>query len=226
MRQPVTLLTLILTIALGVPKRAIATTIKMAQTSQETANLCRQVNDEQGLIVQKRPTPNSPTVGTVDANQQVKLIEGYRNIRGPAGRTWVEITAPISGFVSRGFPGNENNLIECSEVFTETPTEPSGQNNSVDNLPTETPSPNESTSQVDRNLCRQIDSKKAPRGLAVRTNATRRSEYKGKVPVDSQLTLVENYRLIPDRNGEKRRWVEITSPLSGFVSAGNLVECD
>ncbi len=209
---------------------------EITQISEETASLCRQVNDAAGLTVNKRPTPNSPKVGTVDPNQQVTLIEGYRNIRGPAGRTWVEITSPISGFVSRGFPGNETNLIECSEVAEEssgevssqeeTPGESSGQNTPIDNLPTQTSPTSESTSEIDESLCREIDSKKAPRGLAVRADASRRSEYRGKVPVDGQLTLVENYRLIPDKNGEKRKWVKISSPLRGFVSAGNLVECE
>ena len=37
----------------------------------------------------------------------------------------------------------------------------------------------------------EIDSKKAPRGLAVRADASRLSEYRGKVPVDSQLILVD-----------------------------------
>ncbi|NES07174.1 MAG: hypothetical protein F6K22_32880 [Okeania sp. SIO2F4] len=209
---------------------------KITQIFEESASLCRLVNDKQGLIVQKRPTPNSPTVGSVDPNQQVTLIEGYRNIRGPAGRTWVEITSPISGFVSRGFPGNENNLIECSEVAEEssgevssqeeTPAESSSQNAPIDNLPTQTSPTSESASEIDESLCREIDSRKAPRGLAVRADATRRSEYRGKVPVNGQLTLVENYRLIPDKNGEKRKWVKISSPLRGFVSAGNLVECE
>lgn len=235
MRQPVALAILILMVAVSVPRRAIATVIKTAQVSQETVSLCRQVNDAQGLTVQKRPTPNSPVVGTVDANQQVTLIEGYRDIRGPAGRTWVEITAPISGFVSRGFPGNETNLIECSEVAEESlgevssqeekPAETSGQNTPVDGLPTEASPTSELVSEPDEGLCRRIDSKKAPRGLAVRADASRLSEYKGKVAVDGRLTLVENYRLIPDKDGEKRRWVEISSPLRGFVSAGNLLEC-
>ncbi|MGD1714221.1 hypothetical protein [Dapis sp. BLCC M172] len=203
---------------------------KITQIVEETASLCRLVNDETGLTVNKRPTPNSPKVGTVDFNQQVKLIEGYRNIRGPAGRTWIEITSPISGFVSRGFPGNETNLIECSEVAEktsgETPAESSSQNTPIDNLPTQTSPTSESISEINESLCREIDSKKAPRGLAVRSDASRRSEYRGKVPVDGQLILVENYRLIPDKNGEKRKWVKISSPLRGFVSAGNLVECE
>ena len=209
---------------------------KITQIFEETASLCRQVNDEEGLTVQKRPTPNSPTVGRVDPNQQVTLIEGYRNIRGPAGRTWVEITSPISGFVSKGFPGNKNNLIECSEVAQEssgevssqeeTTAESSRRNTPIDNLPTQISPTSESASEIDESLCREIDSRKAPRGLAVRADTSRRSEYRGKVPVDSQLTLVENYRLIPDQNGERRKWVRISSPLRGFVSAGNLVECE
>ncbi len=220
-----------LIMAIGVPRNAIAITItiKTAQVAEEeeTASLCRQVNDKQGLTVQKRPTPNSPVVGSLESNQQVKLIAGYRDIRGPAGRTWVEITAPISGFVSRGFPGNETNLIECSEVAQETPVESYGQNTPVDDLPTEaSPVAEATSSEVDENLCRKIDSKKAPRGLAVRSDASRLSDYRGKVPIDSQLTLVENYQLIPDKNGERRKWVEITSPLPGFVSAGNLIDCE
>ncbi len=218
-----------------VPGNTIQISPKITQIFEESASLCRLVNDKQGLIVHKRPTPNSPKVSTLDPNQQVTLIEGYRNIRGPAGRTWVEITSPISGFVSRGFPGNETNLIECSEVAEEssgevssqeeTPAESSSQNAPIDNFPTQTSPTSESASETDESLCREIDSRKAPRGLAVRADATRRSEYRGKVPVDGQLTLVENYRLIPDKNGEKRKWVKISSPLGGFVSAGNLVEC-
>ena len=207
MRQSVALLILTFMIVVSVAKKA-TTTIKTSQVSSETAqisqksaSLCRQVNKAAGLTVQKRPTPNSPKVGTVDSNQEVTLIEGYRNIRGPAGRTWVEIIYPISGFVSRGFPGNETNLIECLEVV-------SG-----------------SGKETYDSLCREIDPKKAPRGLAVRADASRNSKYRGKVPVNSQLTLIENYRFIRDKNGEKRMWVKISSPLRGFVSAGNLVEC-
>ncbi|MGK7922266.1 MAG: hypothetical protein AB4080_19900 [Trichodesmium sp.] len=267
MRQSVALLILILMIVASVAKKA-STRIKPAQISgetaqvfvevaqvspeitedvseknaqvpEQTASLCRLVNDKQGLTVHKRPTPNSPTVGTVDTNQKVTLIEGYRNIRGPAGRTWVEITSPIGGFLSRGFPGNETNLIECVEVAEENlgetpeekPTTSSGENAPVDNLPTETSPTAESTSETDENvtdesLCREIDSKKAPRGLAVRADASRSSEYRGKVPASDRLMLVENYRFIPDKNGEKRKWVKISFPLSGFVSAGNLVECE
>ena len=59
----------------------------------------------------------------------------------------------------------------------------------------------------------------------MRGDASRRSEYRGKVPVDSQLILVDNYQLIGDKNGEKRKWVKIIYPLQGFVSAGNLLEC-
>ncbi|MDE5084470.1 MAG: SH3 domain-containing protein [Trichodesmium sp. St18_bin1] len=219
MRQSVVLLILTLMIVVSFTKKA-TTSVKTFQVSEETiqvsletgemsektASLCRQVNDAAGLTVQKRPTPNSPKVGTIDPNQRVKLIEGYRNIRGPAGRTWVQITYPILGFVSRGFPGNETNLRECSEVAKERLGEVF-------------------SSEEYESLCREIDSKKAPRGLAVRADASRLSEYRGKVPVDSQLILVDNYQLIRDKNGEKRKWVKISSPLRGFVSAGNLVEC-
>ena len=126
MRQTVTLLVLTLMIVVNFAKKA-TTTIKTVQVSpeishvlpettersEETASLCRQVNDSAGLKVQKRPTPNSPIVGSVYPDQEVTLIKGYRKIRGPAGRTWVQITSPIVGFVSKGFPGNETNLREC-----------------------------------------------------------------------------------------------------------------
>ncbi|MEB3343792.1 hypothetical protein [Okeania sp.] len=249
MRQSLALLILMLMIVGNITKKAI-TSIQTSQVSEETtqispevievsqeaASLCRLVNNKQGLTVQKRPTPNSPKVGSLNPNQQVKLIPGYLNIRGPAGRTWVEINFPIAGFVSIGFPGNEINLIECSEVaenhsgetsIQEENTEKySGQNPPINNVPTQTSPTSDYTLKTDESLCREIDSKKAPRGLAVREDATRLSKYKGKVPVNSQLTLVENYQLIPDQNGERRKWVKISYPLQGFVSAGNLVECD
>ncbi|MDE5096800.1 MAG: SH3 domain-containing protein [Trichodesmium sp. St11_bin5] len=245
MRQTVTLLVLTLMIVVNFAKKA-TTTIKTDQVSEETvqvspeishvfpettessedtASLCRQVNDPAGLKVQKRPTPNSPIVGSVYPDQEVKLIKGYRKIRGPAGRTWVQITSPIVGFVSKGFPGNETNLRECFEVAEETSGEFSGQNTSGDNLQTQTSPNSPYPPETDESLCREIDRKKAPRGLAVRGDASRRSEYRGKVPVDSQLILVDNYQLIGDKNGEKRKWVKIIYPLQGFVSAGNLLEC-
>jgi len=36
---------------------------------------------------------------------------------------------------------------------------------------------------------------------------------------------MQNYRLIPDPNGEKRDWVGISEPEEGYISANTLIMC-
>ena len=64
-----------------VSEETIQVSLETGEMSEKTASLCRQVNDAAGLTVQKRPTPNSPKVGTIDPNQRVKLIEGYEKLK-------------------------------------------------------------------------------------------------------------------------------------------------
>jgi hypothetical protein len=73
---------------------------------------CRQVNGlltPQGLAIRSAVTGPSQYLGGVPANGRVQLIEDYKYIPDPTGiqRSWVEIEAPIPGFVS------VNSLIRC-----------------------------------------------------------------------------------------------------------------
>lgn len=185
--------------------------------SQNMTSLCRRVYDRNGLVVHVRPTPNSPEIGRVEYNSQVTLTPNYQGIRGPEGGTWLEIAFPIKGFISNGLPNNPSNLVLCPNF---------GQS-----LPSENPRPNQRPNQrpnpinPNNSLCRQVNRRGAPKGLAVRADASRSSAYRGKIPAGGRVILVDDYRLVPDKNREARQWLEITSPVWGFVSASNLVRC-
>ncbi len=183
------------------PKSASNSTNIEQQVAQNQRSLCRRVIEQQGLAVHSRPTPTSPVVGGVGFNTEVTLAENNRGTRGPDGRTWVEITAPQKGYISNGFPDSKGNLEDCSDRV-------------------ETPPPNNN-----RNLCRQIDLRAAPRGVVVRAKPSRFSERVGGVPTGARVRLVQNFKLVPDTNGEKRDWVEITEPEAGFISANTLIMC-
>jgi hypothetical protein len=188
---------------------APGTTTSDWQIAQNLGNLCQQVANPQGLAVHQRPSPNSPVIGNLIFNQQVTLADAFRNIRGPGGETWTEITFPTRGYVARGFPGNETALMNCSGLPPTTP-------------PPTTTNPGD----LSRNpLCRQIDRRAAPQGVVVRANASRTSARMGGVATGNQVLLVPNYQSIPDLNGENRQWVQITAPLSGFISTSTLIRC-
>ncbi|HIK27798.1 MAG: SH3 domain-containing protein [Oscillatoriaceae bacterium SKW80] len=172
------------------------------QVAQATTNLCRRVNVREGLIVREQPRAASRQRGSVGYNTQVTLVQGYKEISEPNGRLWVEIVSPVRGYVSTGFANNKTNLIMCSSAAT--------------------PSPSTGSTA---SLCRQVDPRKAPQGLLIRADASRRSAVRGGIAANARVTLVSNYKLIPDKNGEARNWIEITAPVAGYVSANSLVMC-
>ena len=199
----------LLMIALGVQYRAIAdekaTPSKFLPSSetvvQTTFDLCRQVFEPQGLAVRRRPTPNSPRVGGVCYRGEVTLVRNYQGIRGPGGRTWIEITYPVRGFISNGYPGGASNLVSCSDrVISRPPRQPAS-------------------------LCRRIDFRAAPRGVVVRARPSRFSSRVGGVRAGREVYLVDDYQLIRDPNNEPRNWVEIVEPQAGFISANTLIMC-
>ncbi len=196
---------ILLIVAIAIPLSAIAqpqAVPSQERVAQTTADLCRQVSEPEGLTVRLRPTPNSPPVGELRHQDQVTLAPNYRGIRGPGGRTWVEITSPMRGFVSNGFPDGRSNLVLCSQGV----------------MPQ--PSPQQPAS-----LCRRIDRVAAPGGVAVRERPSRLSDRVGGVPAGQEVYLVDGYQLLRDPNNEPRNWVQITKPLSGFISANTLIMC-
>lgn len=172
-----------------------------SRVGQTTSDLCRQVFEPQGLAIRRRPTPNSPRVGGVRYRDEVTLVRNSEGIRGPGGRTWIEITYPVRGFISNGYPDGRSNLVLCSDDLISQP-------------------PQQSAS-----LCRRIDRRAAPRGVAVRARPSRFSSRVGGVPTGQEVYLVEDYQLVGDANNEPRNWVEIVEPLAGFISANTLIMC-
>lgn len=172
--------------------------------AQTTQSFCRRTLAPSGLIIRQGPNPTSPQVGFVPFNEQVTLVQGFQGIQGPQGRQWVEIAAPLRGYVSNGY-GNASNLGYCVEQAGTTPVV--------------------STEANPVNLCREVNGDRAPRGLAIRENPSRLSTYKGGVDAQGRVTLVENYQLVRDLNGEPRDWVQITFPINGYISAGSLAAC-
>ncbi|MEL7037047.1 MAG: SH3 domain-containing protein [Cyanobacteria bacterium J06592_8] len=208
-RGGISWLSSLLILILGVQHQAIAaekTTPSKFSASESgvaptTKDLCRQVFEAEGLTVRRRPTPNSPRVGGLQYQDEVTLVRNYQGIRGPGGRTWIEITFPMRGFVSNGYPDGRSNLVLCSDdVIGQPPQQPAS-------------------------LCRRIDRRAAPRGVAVRSRPTRFSDRIGGIPTGREVYLVSNYTLIRDRDNEPRNWVEIAEPLAGFISANTLIMC-
>jgi hypothetical protein len=180
--------------------------------AQNLPPLCQKVNVVNGLAVHLRPTSISPIVGNISYQQQVNLAPNHRNIRGPEGSTWVEINTPLKGFVSRGFPYNETNLINCDGSGTLYPAPPNNPNINNPNI-------------NNPNLCRQINRQTAPRGLVVRSAPSRSSNRLGAVSVGDRVYLASSQQVYSDRNGENRQWIEITAPIPGFVAVDNLINC-
>lgn len=179
------------------------TTNSETKMAQNRSSLCRVIGEQQGLAVHSRPTPTSPVVGGVGFKTEVTLANNSGGTRGPDGRTWVEITAPIKGYISNGFPDRSGNLQDCS-----------GQ--------AEQPKPPTTTPL---SLCRQVDRAAAPNGVVIREKPSRLSDRVGGVASGARVRLMQNYKLIPDPNGEKRDWVGISEPEEGYISANTLIMC-
>lgn len=181
-----------------------------AQTAQNTTNLCRKVNIQQGLLIREKPAPNSRQVGGVGFNSQITLVSGTNAVKGPDGRLWMEITSPMKGYVSSGYPNRQTNLAMCTGA--------------VSAAPQTTPATPRAASAGTATLCRQVDPR-VKQGIVIRADASTTSASKGGVPVNGQITLIDNYKLVRDKNGDNREWVEVTGPVRGFVATNNLIMC-
>lgn len=75
---------------------------------------CRRVVATDGLIVRQGASVSTPVVGQVAFNTQVTLSTTPATSKVDAGRVWVQISKPLSGWVSNGLqnaPGT--NLVFC-----------------------------------------------------------------------------------------------------------------
>ncbi|MCC3428588.1 MAG: SH3 domain-containing protein, partial [Microcoleus sp. PH2017_04_SCI_O_A] len=76
--------------------------------------LCRKVTPKEGLTVRQNPDPKSVRVGGVAMNTQVTLFQGATSVKASDGRLWIQITAPVKGYIATGYPNNEANLASCT----------------------------------------------------------------------------------------------------------------
>jgi hypothetical protein len=171
-------------------------TPSVAQTERD---LCRQVYRDrtEGLVIYQEPSPYSLAIGGVGVNQQVALVPDFVNLVGPDGQNWIQIAAPVPGFISNGYTGGQSNLVYCSFSTTA---------DSVPISPAPVPEPGD--------LCRRVIQ---PKGLAVRQSPDAASAAVGGVGYNETLQL-ESLASFPGPDG--RQWVPIVSPVSGYVSSG------
>ena len=79
-------------------------------------NRCRRViyEEDEGLAIRESPNTNSARVGGVFFGDRVTLSDPPQFRLDDAGREWVRITAPTSGWISNGFPQlGDINLKAC-----------------------------------------------------------------------------------------------------------------
>lgn len=86
-------------------------------TPTPSGNGCRKVADKDkiGLVVRSQPNRTGSVVGGVGYGTTVTLkTDPPQYSKDSNGRSWVEITAPLSGWVSNGFPeAKTTNLVSC-----------------------------------------------------------------------------------------------------------------
>ncbi len=192
-------------IAISAPSTGFVQTADLkpcAGTSNPTPNppdippkptgLCRQVIIEQGLVVRDQPNTTGKIVGSVTHRQQVTLKSDTETVVDR--RTWIEITAPVKGWISSGVGGTAN-LGTCS-----------GQ--------TAQPAPPTTTTYCSRVTWR------GPEGLGVRNEPG--GAAINTLRYGQELTLVsrEEKVILDPQLRANRLWVEITKPTRGWVSSG------
>ncbi|MBD2547067.1 MULTISPECIES: SH3 domain-containing protein [Planktothricoides] len=221
-------------VAVGYPNSEV-NLIDCQETSQETSvnqpqnspdreamvNLCRQVSGElapEGLAIHAEASKGSTYRGGLPPGGRVMLVPNYQLIADQNGenRNWVQIAAPIAGFVAAA------NLIPCDDVgqIPENPQISTTETPAATNTTT-----NSTSTEKNPELCRRVEKRVAPNGLAIRANASSSAAYLGGVEPGGDVYLVPNYQEIPDPNDANRKWLQITAPIPGFISAGNLVMC-
>ena len=215
-------------------------TFQTRETLAQNANsLCRQVFRERldGLVIYDRPSSYSNAIGGLAVNQQVTLAPNFVNIVGDDGQNWIEIVAPVRGYISNGFSGGPSNLVYCSvpAPTEETPVQqeftglPGQRRDSIiieeNVIPGEQPGTVVVEQVLAEDFCRQVIQSE---GLAIRQSPSPFSDRVGGVSTNEEVQLES---LVKIRGPEGRVWVPILYPAPGFIShgygsdPGNLAYC-
>ncbi len=78
-------------------------------------NLCRQVQTpvKDGLVIRSGPSLSSPQIGGVTNGDTITLTNYPPNSVFVDGYNWIQIQAPVRGWISHGRRGDKGNLILC-----------------------------------------------------------------------------------------------------------------
>lgn len=168
---------------------------------------CRQVSWEEGLEVQQ--TPRGDRVGGVLYAQRVTLTGNTQVTFDPqrnANRFWGEISFPVRGWITTGVEGGGSNLVGCNVTL---------------------PRPRPVAVTPRPSICRQVT---WPQGLTIYRAPA--GEPIGGVGFQERVFLTGQERVLFDPMGGDRLWVQISSPLTGWVTNGlqgspgrNLMPC-
>ena len=150
------------------------------------ATNCREVDVNTMLNI--RQQPYGQVIGALENAQTVNII-------GEPEDGWVQIDAPMDGYVAARY------LEYCTGAVP--PSEPTGQ------TPPTTPG-NEQVSTVPGDNCRQV----------VSPNISVRSQPNGEV-----IGTLEKNRTVYIANEGNNGWVPIERPIDGYVNAANLGYC-
>lgn len=168
-----------------------------APPAPKPTNLCRQVTIVQGLVVRDQPSIEGKIVGSVAHRQQVTLKSDAVTVVDK--RSWVEITAPVKGWVSSGVGGGAN-LGECG------PTSQSAQ-------------PAQTSPTPPATYCSRV-TWQGEEGLGIRKeaggNAVATLRYGDEITLRSREEKVIFDPQLPGN----RFWIEITQPMAGWISSG------
>ncbi|HEY9708595.1 MAG TPA: hypothetical protein V6D48_10375 [Oculatellaceae cyanobacterium] len=185
-------------------------TLKLAQRS--LAGQCRAAKVQ--IPVYRSADTTSEALRLLAPDEQVTLAD---NSVQPSG--FIGISTPIVGFVQAV------NLQSCnsSSGTVSTPTTGAIAVPTPDASPSPATSPSPTASpatSTSKELCRRVA--RPTQGLLIRRGPNVRSPLVGKVAYLAQVTLTTNPP--KTRRADQRDWVEISSPVQGWVSNRLLTE--
>ncbi|NJL91230.1 MAG: SH3 domain-containing protein [Coleofasciculaceae cyanobacterium SM2_1_6] len=174
--------------------------------AQAAPDRCRRSVVPEGLNIRAQPSLTAAVIGLVGYLQTVNLSTLPATVNTVGGINWVQITLSngATGWIANGAPGTGGNVLPCTTVV---------------NPPTTTPP------VTPGGTCRLV---RSPIGGGLAIRATPGGNLVGGVANGQTVTLA-NPPVTRVEGG--RQWLQITAPVSGWVSngqpgsSGNLGNC-